>query len=69
MIAKRKIQVLNNIAAVGLAELPDDLYEITDSPAADAILLRSANLHAITIADSVLAIGRAGAGTNNIPVD
>ncbi|MEO7150021.1 MAG: phosphoglycerate dehydrogenase [Rhodanobacteraceae bacterium] len=64
-----KILTLNNIAASGLGRFPKDTYEIgNDIVQPDAILLRSADLHAQPIADSVLAIGRAGAGTNNIPV-
>ncbi len=64
------ILVLNQISASGLSRLPAERYrvgkDVTD-PA--AILLRSADLHAATIAPTVRAIGRAGAGTNNIPVD
>ena len=63
------ILVHNQISASGLSRLPADRYrvgkDITD-PA--AILLRSADLHGSTIPTSVRAIGRAGAGTNNIPV-
>ena len=63
------VLVLNQIAAAGLSRLPAERYrvgkDVTD-PA--AILVRSADLHKVTIADSVRAIGRAGAGTNNIPV-
>jgi len=64
-----EILVLNNIAQVGLKRLPAERYRI-DKEAAhpDAILLRSQDLHAMKIAPSVKAIGRAGAGTNNIPV-
>ena len=63
------VLVLNAISASGLSRLPAELYrvgkDVTD-PA--ALLVRSADLHAMTIPDSVRAIGRAGAGTNNIPV-
>ena len=63
------ILTLNNIAASGLARLPKGDYRVGDDIAEpDAILLRSADLHAQPIASSVLAIARAGAGTNNIPV-
>jgi len=64
-----EILVLNNIAQVGLKRLPAERYRI-DKEAAhpDAILLRSQDLHEMKIAPSVKAIGRAGAGTNNIPV-
>jgi D-3-phosphoglycerate dehydrogenase / 2-oxoglutarate reductase len=65
-----KVLTLNNIAQKGLDRLPTDRYvtgsEISDP---DAILLRSQNLHAMELPASVTAIGRAGAGTNNIPVD
>ena len=64
------VLVLNQISASGLSRLPATTYrvgkEITN-PA--ALLLRSADLHGVTIAASVRAIGRAGAGTNNIPVE
>ena len=64
-----RILVLNQIAASGLERLPKDLYEVDKSCAQpDAIMVRSADLHGTAIADSVKAIGRAGAGTNNIPV-
>jgi D-3-phosphoglycerate dehydrogenase / 2-oxoglutarate reductase len=63
------ILVLNAIAASGLSRLPAERYrvgrEIAD-PA--AILLRSADMHGMAIPGSVVAVGRAGAGTNNIPV-
>jgi D-3-phosphoglycerate dehydrogenase len=64
-----RILTLNNISPVGLARLDGARYETGASLAdPDAILLRSADLHAVPIADSVKAIGRAGSGTNNIPV-
>jgi len=62
--------VLNAISPRGLQRLPGDVYTVgTDVSQPDAVLVRSADLHAVPIAPSVLAIGRAGAGTNNIPVD
>ncbi len=65
-----KILTLNNIAVEGLRRLPPDRYETASEIAQpDAIILRSFDLHAMEIPDSVAAIGRAGAGTNNIPVD
>ncbi|MDG2107695.1 MAG: 3-phosphoglycerate dehydrogenase family protein [Woeseiaceae bacterium] len=65
-----KVQTFNNIAAEGLSRLPQDRYKIcSDVTDPDAILLRSHNMHDISIPTSVLAIGRAGVGTNNIPVD
>ena len=64
-----KILVLNQISQVGLKRLPHELYTVARECAApDAILLRSQDLHAMEIPASVRAIGRAGAGTNNIPV-
>lgn len=64
-----RIQTLNNISARGLERLPRERYEIAaeiDQP--DAILVRSADLHGRAIPASVRAVGRAGAGVNNIPV-
>ncbi|MCX7272111.1 MAG: phosphoglycerate dehydrogenase [Burkholderiales bacterium] len=64
-----RVQVLNQISAHGLKRLPADLYEVgKDLADPDAILVRSADMHCLSIAPSVRAIGRAGAGTNNIPV-
>ena len=64
-----KIQTLNKIAAVGLNQLERDVYEIaSDINNPDAILVRSADMHSMEISDSVKAVARAGAGTNNIPI-
>jgi D-3-phosphoglycerate dehydrogenase len=64
-----RILVLNQVSPKGLARLPADRYAVgKDVDRPDAILVRSADLHAMAIPDSVRAIGRAGAGTNNIPV-
>src|SRR6202048_3093467 len=64
-----RILTLNNISARGLERLPRDRYEIaSDLDHPDAILVRSADMHATPISDSVRAVGRAGAGVNNIPV-
>jgi D-3-phosphoglycerate dehydrogenase len=63
-----RIQTLNKISSRGLARLPAN-YEVGDAVAnPDAILVRSANMHELDIPGTVRAIGRAGAGTNNIPV-
>ena len=60
---------LNNIAEVGLKRF-SALYEKTeDIAAADGLLVRSANMHEMEIPDNLLAISRAGAGVNNIPLD
>ncbi|MDR2607831.1 MAG: phosphoglycerate dehydrogenase [Treponema sp.] len=64
-----KIQTMNKISALGLDLFPRDKYEVaSEIPHPDAILVRSADLHAIEIPSSVKAIARAGAGYNNIPV-
>jgi len=64
-----KILTLNSIAAKGIERLPRDSYEVASEIAdPDAILVRSADMHAMQIPEGVLAVGRAGAGTNNIPV-
>ncbi|MGQ9659712.1 MAG: phosphoglycerate dehydrogenase [Thermochromatium sp.] len=64
-----KIQTLNNISVAGLERLPRDRYEIASEIAnPDAILVRSADMHRWPIPASVKAIGRAGVGTNNVPV-
>ena len=64
----RKIQTLNAISKKGLSRLPETYTVSNDGSNADAILVRSQVMHELPIAASVLAIGRAGAGTNNIPV-
>lgn len=66
----KKILTLNNISLAGLDRFPRDKYEIaSEMTHPDAILLRSFKLHDYPIPDTVKAIGRAGAGVNNIPVD
>jgi len=63
------ILTYNNIAAVGLERLPASRYHTgPDVPTPDAILLRSHDLHGVAIPPTVKAVGRAGAGVNNIPV-
>src|SRR5690348_7389519 len=69
MTTRYKILTLNNISARGLARLPRERYDVgSDIAEPQGILVRSADMHKVTVAPSVLAIGRAGAGTNNIPV-
>jgi len=64
-----RILTLNQISVRGLERFPRDRYEVASSLVnPDAILLRSADLHSVEIPPSVLAVGRAGAGTNNVPV-
>ena len=70
MAEPARILTLNNIAAVGLKRFPTAQYRVgSHETDPDAILVRSHNMHAMDIPQSVKAIGRAGAGTNNIPVD
>ncbi len=68
MAEARKILTLNAISARGLARLPEHYTVGGDIADPDGILVRSANMHDMDIPASVQAIGRAGAGTNNIPV-
>ncbi len=64
-----KVNCLNPIAACGL-DILDDTYEIIDDVnAAEAILVRSASMHDMELSDNLLAVARAGAGVNNIPLD
>ncbi len=63
------IKTLNAISHTGLSRLSKDEFEVSsDIENPDAIMLRSANLHGVAIPPSVLAVARAGAGTNNIPI-
>lgn len=65
-----KIQTLNKISSAGLSLLPLDNYEsASEIGHPDAILVRSFKMHDMEIPETLLAIGRAGAGVNNIPVD
>ena len=65
-----KILTLNQISAKGLDKFPREDYEIaSEFVTSDAVLVRSHKLQPADIQDSVLAVGRAGAGVNNIPVD
>jgi D-3-phosphoglycerate dehydrogenase len=65
-----RIQTLNNISVRGLERLPRERYEVaSDLARPDAILVRSADMHALALPDTVLAVGRAGAGVNNVPVE
>ena len=70
MAERLGVLVVNQISASGLSRLPAETYRVGKDVADPvAILVRSADLHAVTIPASVRAIGRAGAGTNNIPVE
>lgn len=64
-----KVNCLNPIAACGM-DLLDDKYEKTDDFAeAEAVLVRSAAMHDLELSDKLVAVARAGAGVNNIPLD
>jgi len=64
-----KILTLNNIATQGLERLPRERYEIaSEMPHPDAVIVRSADMHQMELPAGLLAVGRAGAGVNNIPV-
>ncbi len=64
-----KIQTLNKIAKCGLNLLDRDIYEVaSDMNNPDAYLVRSQDMHSMNIPESVKAVARAGAGTNNIPI-
>ena len=65
----KKICCLNPIAQCGLDRLPED-YQITDQiTEAQGVLVRSASMHEMELPDGLLAVARAGAGVNNIPLD
>ena len=65
-----KILTLNNISVAGLERMPRENYEIaSEIQHPDGILLRSFKMHEMDVPESLKAIGRAGAGVNNIPVD
>lgn len=66
----KNILLLNKIAKIGLSVLDAENYACSDSVAnPDAIMVRSAAMHEMEIPESVIAIARAGAGVNNIPLD
>jgi len=64
----RKIKTLNAISKQGLSRLPDTYVVGNDVADPEAILVRSTDMHKLEIPASLLAVGRAGAGTNNIPI-
>ncbi|QPL05405.1 MULTISPECIES: phosphoglycerate dehydrogenase [Actinomyces] len=69
MTKQFRVKTLNAISGSGLTRFPAEIYEVGESVTSpDALLVRSAKLHDTPIPDTVLAIARAGAGTNNIPV-
>ena len=64
-----KYACLNNISQKGLSKFTDQ-YQLTDNvQEANGILVRSASMHGMEFSDETLAIARAGAGVNNIPID
>lgn len=64
------VKTLNAISKLGLSRFPATHYAIDDAASTpDALLLRSADLHKLELPSSIRAIGRAGAGVNNIPVE
>ena len=64
------IKTINNISEKGLTRLPADIYDVgPENENPDAIILRSQNLHEMEIPANLKVVGRAGAGTNNVPVD
>lgn len=64
-----KVNCLNPIAKVGMSLLPDTFGTTGEFKEADAVLVRSAAMHELELPDSLLAVARAGAGVNNIPLD
>lgn len=65
-----KVLTLNNISPLGLNKLPSNLYQVSDDEQSpDAVILRSYKMHDMEIPASLKAVGRAGAGVNNIPLD
>ena len=69
MSEKYRVRVVNHISAGGLKRLPWDRFAVSaDADDPHAILVRSADLHDLEIPESLLAVGRAGSGTNNIPI-
>ncbi len=64
-----RILALNSISTEGLQRLPREYYEVSaDAQQPDAILVRSAKMHDMVLPESLLAVARAGAGVNNVPV-
>jgi D-3-phosphoglycerate dehydrogenase len=67
--AKLEVLVLNRVAQTGLQRFPAERYAlVTESSAPDVVLVRSQDLHRMALGERLKAVGRAGAGTNNIPV-
>ena len=60
---------LNPIAEVGLDQFSTDYKKVDDVKDAEAILVRSASMHDMELSENLMAVARAGAGVNNIPLD
>ncbi|MEI3523053.1 MAG: hypothetical protein V8Q36_02405 [Anaerotignum sp.] len=65
------IKTLNQISQAGLSKLPEAEFLVPDPEAArpEGIILRSFDMHSMELNDNLLGVARAGAGTNNIPID
>ena len=63
------IQTLNKISKAGLSRLGDNYKASDNAENPDAVLVRSASMHDMELPESLLAIARAGAGVNNIPLE
>ena len=63
-----KYVCLNPIAKIGLNNLGENYTRVEDAADADIVLVRSANMHEMELPKNVLAVARAGAGVNNIPL-
>ena len=64
------IRTLNNIAKTGLAKLPEQNFVIDEKAEnPEGIILRSFDMHKMELNENLLAVARAGAGTNNIPIE
>lgn len=68
-MGKYYIGTLNNISQKGLCRLTDKFELVEDVEKANGIILRSFKMHDMELSDNLLAVGRAGAGVNNIPLD
>lgn len=64
-----KVNCLNPIAKAGMSLLPETFGTTDNFLEADAVLVRSASMHELELPDSLMAVARAGAGVNNIPLD
>ena len=64
------IRTLNQISHIGLTKLPKSEFNISDTEEnPDGIIVRSFDMHSMDLYENLLAVARAGAGTNNIPIE